>query len=169
MDIIKELELVKNSDGELKNVLKYIREERELWNKKLYIFKIIEVADDIESLIKEGVFKDHSIEHILIYHDAGGEIDFSFHNEAKSKINPTVALRYFSPYKTLSTIFARERELYQQYITENIKVFIDLKENIQEQVVNALLPEELKTILKYSEMNLEIPNKEESVTKRPKI
>jgi predicted RNA-binding protein with PIN domain len=158
MDIITELKLG-NTENNFLNSLIYIEEQQELWNKKAHIFNIINLVNRIEQTNNEGLFEAQNIAFIEILHKynshSGNFVTLNFLNQNKEQI-PNVDREV---YNKLSPYFAPLDGFNDKYIEKSdFELSIDLKQNIKEQIFNVLLSAELKNVIEYSQMQIELEN-----------
>lgn len=161
MDIINELE-IGNIENNFQDAIEYIEQQKEIWEKKSYIFNVIRLVNVIKQLHNEGMFELHNIEFINLLHKYNGTngncIGFEFYN-SEEDINIIFDGKYIEPYNKIANYFDALDKFNEDYIQEqDFEVGIILRDDIKKQIFNVLLSQELRTAIGYSEMQLELEN-----------
>lgn len=159
MDIIKELELG-NIENNFQDSIDYIEEQQKILDKKSHIFKVVRLANAIEDLENNGIFNSHNIEFINLMHKynspSGNFVRFVFDNSTE-EIPFIINGKYSEPYLKIRNYFDALDGFSDENIQEDdFEVSINLKGNITEQIFNVLLSQELRTVVGYSKMQLEL-------------
>lgn len=184
MDITKQLQQVDIEDNNsVLNIRKVMEKERDDLEKKIQIFKAIEIVNAIVDMVKTELedLNSKNVYGIAISQLHDSDFDrhrFYFHGVGKDKKNITYnghSLIYntklmrieslFSPYNGFG--FAPECCQYGPD-TSNFFMFSE-KENFKENILNFLLGDELKTIFDYSKMQLDLDSDKRTKPKCAKI
>jgi hypothetical protein len=174
MDIIKELKLG-SIENNFVDSLSYIEEQQNLWNKKSHIFKVISLINRLEQVKNDGLFDEHEIEFIEILHKYnspnGNFIKFNFFNADKEEVASLNHGVYNEVYNKLVSYFDALDGFNEEYIGKrDFELNVNLNKNIKEQILSVLLSQELKTVVEFSQMQIELEhNSNVDLSKKPKI
>lgn len=178
MDLVKELEKMQKENLYPHSIVDYINKEKEELEKKGYIFQVLAIAKDIEdyislknfSLCNIGGFGLDCCDHndgthsvAFYFYRPNGEI-INHDNEMKKQY-PEIIQRFREIFNGSSFGGLKDLEMKSAYLNEDFVqsgcVEIDLEVGAGEEIVNNLLSKELKTVLDYSKMQLELDDKKE--------
>lgn len=175
MDIKKEISEIISDNNSVNTVIDKILEEKEQLDKKIHIFKVIDLGNKIEKAIESGLFKKPKVVSInlcLAYQNSEYfETLFSVENNDGDSISLYDNRLYYE--KTINffeEIFIQMgtfRTAFTNGETEHNK--IKLTKGIKEKILNVFLSEELRKIYDYNLMDLELDNSNEKNNKRLKI
>jgi hypothetical protein len=178
MDITKELEKMQKGNLYPHAIVEDINKEKEQLEKKGYIFQVLAIAKDIEDYIS---LKDFSICNIggfgldcCDHNDGTHSVAFYFyrpngeiinHDNTMKKQYPEIVQRFREIFNGSNFDGLKDLEMKSKYLNDAFVqsgcVEIDLELGAGEEVLNALLSKELKTVLDYSRMQLDLENKSE--------
>ncbi len=162
MDIIQELRLIKEKDYE--QVYDQTMEQIDIFKKKLHLIKVVKLVNEIEksfsddSLKKLGVvslvFKQNHKEHYYYTLEAFDEDDSIVQRITVSGLTRPA-------FQGISNSLTDLSGFDNQHTGKDKSVTLILgQDNVREKLLGMLLSSELKKILDYSEMQLEIINNE---------
>jgi hypothetical protein len=172
MDIINELE-IGNIENNFQDSIEYIEEQKKIWAKKSHIFNVIRLANAIEQLQQEEIFKNDGVEYIAIDHEnnstTGNFLMCNFFN-SKGHIEKRVKGKDIESYTKIRDYINSFDNFDDKNIqTQDFEGNIFLKDDIRKQIFNVLLSKELRTVIGYSEMQLELKNGITPQTKKLKL
>lgn len=152
--------------------------EEENINKKIHIFKALEIEDLINDIYDNGLFSIYSINKIEVYcADLISESDFQilfFNNEEFiKKVEPVIRIQNLtSKFKNFSINYF-SNELKEADMLNHQSIFLKIDKDIGETVKELLLSNELKVILdtnlNYVQLNKELGNSNANSTQKIKI
>lgn len=171
MNVIDELKRI-NSEG-YGGFFDYAMEQKEIWEKKLHIIKVVNVANEIDNVIKDGFFKAKGINSITIEICYKGKHYYYFSmydNGQKVNLTDEIGLDP-EPVAKIRTALNELHGLNLDYVGENFNQHVDINSsNVRDIILNMLLSKDLKTILDFSEMQCEIKDNEvENKNRKPKL
>jgi hypothetical protein len=170
MDLINELELM-NTKG-IDGAINQVKEQKDLWDKKLHVLNALNLINALEELAKENFFEKHGIAQMRLYtiiHYSGTSIKFGMFDDNSKQLQITDEEANTIIYEQLERLFCEFDGFNSHNIKGDFDIFLNAKGNIRKNILDNILSEELQKTLKYSEMQMDIPQKEESINKRPKI
>jgi hypothetical protein len=178
MDLIKELEKIENNNVSYSTILDEFNQEKAEMDKKMHIINVLSIAKDVEDYINLNDFEAINIGGFEMdccedEDTKSQSISFSFfrcdgeailHDSMKKK-HPEILQRFReifngSNYKGLKDLSVKTEFLNAEF-TESGWIEVDFIQDAGEVIVNSLLSKELKSILDYSKMQLELNNKKE--------
>lgn len=178
MDLVKELEKMKNGNLYPHAIVEDINKEKAELEKKGYVFQIMAIAKDIEdyislknfSLCNIGGFGLDCCDHndgthsvAFYFYRPNGEI-INHDNEMKKQY-PEIVQRFREIFNGSNFNSLKDLEMKSTYLNEDFVqsgcMEIDLVKGAEEGVLDTLLSKELKTILDYSRMQLDLDDKKE--------
>lgn len=177
MDITKELEKLSinedinetfNSiDNEYRSL---VRQQTELL-KKAHLLKVISLVNKIENYIEQDIFSKKNIQFIRCesYYNGQGNGEFEIDLLNKEKIDITKI--YPQEYQLINREISKVAKFNVNFTDKNLisaKHTIELKPGCGEKLRDLLLSDELKKVLEYNKMQLDLAPKDEDV-KRLKI
>lgn len=177
MDIKKELEKLNSTKGFGENIIKDIINEQEELEKKLYLFKVMVLANKLEDAVGKDFFKPEQIASVKIFFEFYDHIyvdtEFYLITESGEKVSESHNKIYYEkPILFFGELFGELGRNKVDFISsdnELKEIKIELKSGIKEKVLEIFLSEELKTILEYNKMELDLPNNNENNSKRMKM
>jgi hypothetical protein len=181
MDLSKELNEIILDKKSPCNVVSDLLYEQEQIKKKIHIFKVLTIATELEDRINEGFFVKHGISSLRLvysnnYAGSGSSLYVTICDNKGKVINENSYYDtkiYSEPLKFIQSIFNPMEDLNNQFINSSfsekeVKRF-QLEPGVGKEILTLLLSDEFKKNLEYNKMNVLLPQKEESINKRPKI
>jgi thymidine kinase len=182
INIIDELTKIKNDSGHIINTIEKLYVQQEETKKQLYLFKVLNLVHKFEDMIKNNIFEKAGIctadMSISVNEDIGNIIRLSPYDKDGLYVDDC----YYAPNKGIVSIqevveindlFLTLNGLNREHINEdfkNNKVYhLTIEEGCTKIIQDALLSKELKTIIEYSEMQVELNNKNENANKKMKM
>lgn len=178
MNLIKELEKISNENFSHESILESMEEEKLQLEKKQHIIHVLKIARDIDNYINLKNFElcniggfeldcyENTTEKICsisfnFYHNDGEMI---LHENMKKEY-PEILQRFREifngdKFKSLKDLSVKKDFLSENFIESSCEE-VDLAEGAGEVLINMLLNKELKSILYYSKLQLDLENKKE--------
>jgi len=157
MDLSKELNEIKKIKGvKPKSLVNYVVEQNEIMQKKFHILYIFNIANAIDELAKQQVFEKDGV----CYLEMEKGQDCALYDKHKCYI-----MEDNNSYNLLNKLIKND-SLNLDYIEGYTNTKIDLKRNIQEQIYKIFLTKDLKSLLDYNQIGIELTNNEPSNQKK---
>ncbi len=152
MDLTKELnEIDKFKGGNPDSLINYVLEQNKMMQKKIHLLYVMNITKTIDELAKQKIFEKDEVCFLEIYTDE----DCALYDKSNCYI-----MEDNSSYDLLKKLF-KNNAINLAYTSKNINKRIDLREDVQEQIYKMFLSKELRTILEYNEMNINLKCSEE--------
>jgi hypothetical protein len=172
MDVINELKEIEDNNLPVEMLIENLEEEQVKLGKKIYILKVVNLSKAITKLSQSEILKDKILGMNLTYHQMYDNYQFSMHlfdyQEKTVKTDP----QFREKSKTVVELFKNNGKLNENYVSESFwqdgKGKILFNKAVDKQIFDLFLNEELKKILDYSQLSVELKDKEGG-KKRPKI
>ncbi len=169
MDISKELLQLNNNKDELKNILEKFRKEQIIAEQKNHIFNVINLAGEIKELAP--VLIEAGCDVILMI-NCDGRRNYSIELAPRNN-EDRLAVRdkkqNFLPWFRQLLDITPDFKINNEYTNDFTQQKIYLNSNLEEQIYDTLLSKELKAILDYNQLNLQINNMDNKVQKAHKV
>lgn len=180
MDLEKEFKQMGSTPQEIKEVVySLVREKKEI-EKKIHLFKVLSCAKEIAQFSQSQDLESHNISaisfrHYKDYESSGNnlmfdllnlssqEIDYDVMNEKQSDI-----LGQYMGILSANGLYGFDPEFINEEFKEDIQLPVSLLNNTEEKILELFLSKELKTALKFQQMQNELPMNDE-VSKKLKI
>lgn len=178
MDISKELEQIDNNKIRVAPLLNNLVAQREELDKKIHLFKIVQIANTIKEMVNNDEFKTDDIYSIKLFNvyddDYGYRINFRCYDknyDLVSEINwlnePVESINVLE--KLIQTLIGFNSTYINEDFVEGSNKEIIMKQGCEKDFLNLLLSKELKTTLDYSTLKKEVPQANEVKPKKHKI
>jgi hypothetical protein len=174
MDIKNNLkEAIENRDA-VEKIIKSILDEQAQLEKKLHIFKVISLADKIEQAIETGYFNEPKVEALTFVLDYNDfiylEIGYYLTNDDQTLFSENDNKIYYEkPISFFTDLFKEMGKFKAELTSENHEPDeLKLEIGIKDKILDILLSDELKKILEYNKMQLELPTNKNN-TKKSKM
>lgn len=163
MDIKNEL----NSSQDLSVIIKNLHEEQKNLNKKIHIFNILKLVEDIITLPYLEAFKEGDVHNAVISYQYDNEDDeyylcLDFINNTENNLSRSLAGELRSECMFPGAI--NRSDINEEFNPEE-KHFLAFDEFLKEKLLNLLLSKELKNILDYSQLDNDLMKKENTIKK----
>ncbi len=177
MDIKEDLKkIATNSDIGI-NIINQAEEEQYQLSRKIHILKVVYFAETIKKLVETDFFSKDKIEYLQLKYKYDDNIEtdtLEFHllNSNSEKVGGIYdedcheQSKFLYPY--FSIFFEFDADLINNKIKTNF-INLELNEGIEEAILGLLLNEELKKIYDYNKMNTDLPNSNNSSSKKIKM
>lgn len=168
MDLIKELKSI-NKNVNINRLIDDAMEKRKIWDQKSHILKVINFIKEIEKLVENKVFESDNIALINMA---------SYGSNTSNHIGIILLSSKFdmlkNPKKKEYKQFFNVLSSLADFDIKNTKgpfdAYINLQKDIKSQIYNILLSNELRSILDYSEDQLNMTvNGQSNQPRRPKL
>jgi hypothetical protein len=162
MDFIDELKKTKEENISLGCIIDNLHEQEAIILKKIHVFKIMKLAKNIAALANSELSRFHKIDGVTIARHDHSVYFFSLFDKNKQIFDSGEVYKQFGIIEGLMNFN-------QNNISKSMqKVTILFDENFEKNFIDTFLNEELRSILDYSQMQLELDNKN-SFSKKIKI
>jgi hypothetical protein len=175
MDLTKEFKTMQN-DGNSKNIVAQLREKQIEIEKKIFIVQIVDMANYAQKLYEEKVFQENKIHLFEVswnFEDGvGNAFDYRFKDEANENIiylTVKNANKLSPMLNCLTSLMGFNDDFLSEGFNHYQKNLLEINKNIKEKILNLFLSEELKKIVEYNELELNIDKKEQLTKQRSKI
>ncbi len=170
MDMIHELKLL-NSKG-MSDAFEYVKSQKELWDKKMHIFNVLNLAHELEKWKTENFSDKFKIESIHLYSSIVGDHNpvIRFNLDWSDGKNHYHDMPDFQPHYAIVHDLCKQFHLYNpDYVKQPFKEVISLNDNITQRILDFMLSDELRTIFDYNKMHLELDNSNTENSKKIKL
>jgi hypothetical protein len=170
MDIVKEFKNVSLNKTDFNTIMHIMEQEKEEMHKKLHLIRVLALLDSIDEKIRIGYFKEKNVSSLHISKGVYGIVSHAFYGKGGDYADD-------QELDGLGTIFKNINEFKTRYVNksldpnsnENNGYKIKLNKNCREKLLDALLSEELKKILEYSQLYSEMNNINANQLRKPKV
>jgi hypothetical protein len=181
MDIKTELMQIESDNSSIDKLVQDIEFQENELLKKAHILKIVALANKIESMIKTDLFTEYKVDFLEIYWEnlVGSDktkLGFCILDKNKQRLPPLNGNHGFiKPFAAIMKETDKLGFFKQSFLKEDAlelkpqDMIIELKLGIKDKLLNVLLSNELKKVLEYNKMQLEVPNNNESNSKKLKM
>jgi UDP-N-acetylglucosamine 2-epimerase len=170
MDIVNELKIIESNENNKKKLLQNMTDDLD---KKLHIFKVIEFAYAIDSLLENPKCNKY-LSSVKFFNNQYPYrslmitvLDNKEHNILRDSINLMEELQ------DLVVLIENIRDSKIEYtkcdMPLNISIKVELKKGAGEEIIKHLLSDDLLSILKYSQMQIDLEPKILNEIKKPKL
>lgn len=174
MEMLNAFESYQNNTKGIEDIVEEFEKEKEAINKKIHIFKVLEIGNIIQELIDNKQLNSEEISAITISYgydyDYGNEINLDFINIEKTdsfkKYLPKELIHLIND--TSSIINGFKNKNINEIFTQNTEMKIRINDNFKEKFIDLMLSSELKNILNYNELQIDLADKEKT-SKKMKI
>jgi hypothetical protein len=175
MDIKKELMELSSSDNFGDKILENMEYEKQEFNKKLYLVQMLSTAKKLDRIIEVGVFQNNDIDSFRV-NVFGTTLKKKFHKimfncTGEDFITDSHEREFFNI--KLKEVFNNIEEIDLSLVSEKMinkpEFYLDLEQGIGQKILDLFLSDELKKVLEYNNMQLELPSNNEINNKKPKI
>jgi len=162
MDIIEELKLIKQKDYE--TAYDYTIEQLDIWKKKLHLIKVVKVMNEVEKAVVDGSLKNCGVVSLVFSKERDEQYYFLLkaYDAEDNTIQRITKSGLTKPeFQNISFALTDLSGFEFKHTGEQKSVTLTLdKSNVRTELSSLLLSSELRNILNYSEMQLEISNNE---------
>jgi hypothetical protein len=179
MDLLKELAEIDTDQSSADNIINDIENQKYELSKKSHILKILALCNQVEKIIDEVEFKQDKIKFLKVYWEGNAQrkdIKLGFYLLDSNKKELAVLNENYTFIKSFSMLSKETDKLglfdpaFKSDLDPNSEdMILDAKLSIKEKLLNILLSKELKSILDYNRMQLNIPENENTKKVRMKI
>lgn len=166
MDIIQEIRSVNSRNDKFLSIMKNMEQEKEEMNKKIHLIRVLGLVESIEEKIKNGCFKKKNVASLELAYGVYGIISHAFYEFGGEYADD-------QEIDGLGTIFRNINEFKTRYANKSFesgkRYKIRLNKNAKEKLLDALLSDELKKTLEYSQMYSEMELSNTNQNKKPKL
>lgn len=168
MDIIQELKNINSNQNNFKAIMQTMEEEKEEMHQKLHLIRVLALAQSIDDKIKNGYFKERNISSLELSRGVYGVIAYGFYEKGGDYSDD-------QELDGLGQILTSINEFKTKYVnedfnsTKNNGYKIRLNKAFKEKLFEALLSEQLKKILEYSQLYSEMNDNNNSQVKKIKM
>lgn len=172
MDLINELKEIEDNSLSIENLIEKLEEEQVQLAKKAYILKVINISRAMTELSHSEILKDKILGINLSYHQSYDNYQFYIHllDYQENRLETDAQFREKS--KELVALLKTNGKLNKNYVSqsfwEDSRGKILFNKEVDKQIFDLFLNEELKKILDYSQLAVELKDKKGS-EKRLKI
>jgi hypothetical protein len=175
MDITKELKELNSTDNFGNKILQELEVQQDEFNKKLYLIQMLSAAKEIESMVNEGFFKLNNIDwlYMNIYES---KFEKKFHKitmrvGGENFIKDSHEQEFYN--LKIKKIFKNIEEINLKLVNEELLInhefYLDLIPGVEQKILDLFLSDELKKVLEYNQMQLELSNNNDSNNKKLKL
>lgn len=178
MDITKELEQMATNDKSADDIISDIdRQYEDLVKqqhalvKRQHIFRVMSLASKMEEAVEQGFFNIESL-HLLELECHETEYGYDVAFWLINKDGESISSKIPEQNEFILHSFYKIMNFHGPFAQENFASGphrIEIKTGIGEELLNLFLSDELRKILEYNKMQLDLPDNSDSNTKRPKI
>jgi hypothetical protein len=178
MDVSKELDQIDGDNDKIIPLIDSLTKERKELDKKIHLFKVVHIAneitemlnndefdkDDISSIKMGNRFEDDGVFYIsFLCYDKNGRVvkELNWLGEPVQSLIKLEGL--FQTLTGFNSIYVSEN-----FPPDSVEK-VDFHQGCEEKFLNLLLSTELKTALNYSDLKRGIPQKDEVKNKKPKV
>ena len=172
MDIKEELKELMNDDKSANSLMAEINQEKVKLEKKLHIIQVVSITNRMEKAVEEKFFNDFDfINYEIRFYSLEFSVNYTLQNKGKrtpsKNISPEIV-------KFLDDLSSDIQSLNPKYKNDRLSNLnrehkLELKPGIGEQMLELFLSKELKNIVDYNKMQLELPTNNDSISKKLKI
>lgn len=170
MDIKKELIKISSDSSSIDKLIESVELKKHELSKKSHLLRVIALGNTIEELNKTNLFKDEQVKFLEVCLDkeppiADLKLTFCILDKNKNRMRVIDENNIFVP--VFSTLMVQTYKLgliNQMFINEDALTslkadrIIELKPGIKDVLLNILLSDELRKILEYNKMQIELPS-----------
>lgn len=178
MDVSKELDQIDGDNKKVISLIDSLTREREELDKKIHLFKVIHIVNEITTMLDSGELAKDDIFSIKMGHgfedDGVCYISFLCYKQSDHVVKEINGLgEKVQSLIKLESLFQTLIGFNSDYVSENYppdtveKVYF--KPGCDEDFLKLLLSTELKTALNYSDLKRSIPQKDKVKNKPPKV
>lgn len=181
MDIRKELVQITEDSNYAENLVEGIAFQLEELVKKSYLFKVIAFANTMEKVVESGLFKEESVKYIVpecfyagneYTGNKGCEFGCSLIDDKGRTFVQDSSGGYTQSAKIIRSALNKVEGFSAELVNDKflgVDHRLELTIGIGEKIIDLFLNEELKKIYDYNKMQLEVPNYNDSSTKKLKM
>jgi hypothetical protein len=173
MDIREELKDLLYENKSAHDLRNEIIQEKVQIEKKLQIIQAISLAQKMEKAVKENLFHDFtSITYEIKFYSLDFSVDYSLkikNRKTHSKVLSSELTDFIDKISLDIRLLNPNYRNYDKLNNLNSIHTFEFKHGIGEEILELFLSKELKTVVDYNKMQLELPNNNESASKKLKI
>lgn len=182
INITDEIARFKNDSGNIKTTIKKLEIQQEETKKQLYLFKVLNLVQELEEMIKDKVFEKVGIYtadiNVSVDEDIGNIIKLSPYDEDNLYVDDcyydkNMGMVDVQEVKNINHLFSTLNGLNREYISDDLKLnkieTFKIEEGCTTIILDALLSKELKTILEYGEMQHDLSSANAPQAKKMKM
>lgn len=182
INITDEIANFKNDSENIKTTIKKLEIQQEETKKQLYLFKVLNLVQELEEMIKDKVFEKVGIYtadiNVSVDEDIGNIIKLSPYDEDNLFVDECYydkneGIVDIKEVQTINHLFSTLNGLNREDISDDLKLnkieTFKIEEGCTKIILDALLSKELKTILEYGEMQHDLSTTNEIKTNKIKI
>ncbi len=166
------LKIESNFENEqIDQIVKDTISQKEELDDKNHILEVIDLANQLENLVKEKYFKEFGIESIEIGCDFDYEGGYIIRLNSVYTNDGLIQDADGTQTEIFEEFFSNISKLNDQFVSEKLMEHgtLDLKPGVSKQFIDLFLSERLKVALEYNKMQIELPVSEESNVKKIKL
>lgn len=164
MNIQKELkEFLSRDSNDNKSIIKQAEEYRKTLEKKTHILAVLNIAHVIDKLVDNKILEKAKVSYIKL---RIGDV-FDSYDQNKNFLWDAYDKKIAKINNSIKEVF--KSELNEKYLGAHLSTFIDLEKPVKEQVFKILLSKELRTIVEYNQMQMDLSEKNHEITKKLKL
>ncbi len=164
MDMINELKFIKDNRENISMNIDILTKEKEFISQKIHILNVLNIIKDVEEIAE------------LIKEEDVSEMNFFFYNDSDSPPilftiikNNNEDFEYYNKPDFIYGYLQDKLTAIEHRYLKRIDFKIDLSENIKEQILKYFLTDEMKKILDYSEMTINLETNHNAINKKVKL
>jgi mRNA-degrading endonuclease RelE of RelBE toxin-antitoxin system len=172
MDASREIKALNSKEMDIDRIIGLLTEEENTISRKKYLIKVLSLVNKIEEMINEGDFKHHNIHSICVSQEfskknVGYLLKYEIKDKEGKELQRTLSSKNCEVIKKLQPEFDRiwKLKLSDVGLIYDEPVELILKPGIKNELLKALLSEEIQNSFAYSELQSEIPLNEPSQKK----
>lgn len=166
MDLQQEMrEIYNRNSDDTKSIIKQAKEYSKELEKKKHVLAVLNIAQVIEQLVENKSFENADTYYIKLHLNHV----FSCYGKNKNFLYAPVEKKVEKLSNSTEDLF--KIPLDERYLGGNVDNFnlIDLSKPIKEQIFKILLSKELRTIVEYNQMQIDLPKNIQELTPKLKL
>ena len=172
MDLINELKEIEDNNLPVEMIIENLEEDQIQIRKKIHILKVINFSRAMKKLVQSDIPKDKILGINLQYHQSGNLYQFSIHLLDHQEKRLKTDSEFKEKSKDFVELLKKSGKLNLNYVSESFwedgQGNILFNKEVDKQIFDLFLNDELKKILDYSQLSVELKDKE-GIQKRLKI
>lgn len=165
MELTTELKNIKNNSSSVKSVLEHLKQEQIQLDKKVYIFKVLDLAKELTDMVDSGLTSANKIHGLVVHHYVNFVTDdkcIVHFLDSKGKVmdikNGKTARFNFT--QKITSLFNGLGLEVLDYVSEDFQssreCFVPLKKGVDEKILELFLNKELTSMLNCSKMQVDL-------------
>ncbi len=177
MDLTNEIKEIQN--GKVEDVISNLRQQNTQVMKKIHIAQVIQIGNFLDILYQDKTLEKLNAINIKMHYyyepDVGNVINFDLTKSDDSKvyISNDLPKDILDKFCKLNNILFNLQDFSSSYVNERFKegqkFAFKIENGVGSKVKELLLSNEFLSLIKYSEMQMELSNNQETINKKHKL